>query len=149
MRVIALCINRRGMKKIDHSWWNVMNHFEASVGETKTPVEGFAVSSLDGIWSDRSFLPWTWILCFSMYALISWPFSVSCFSNVSINFASWKKSAQVKMVIYHLFVMIRFYVHTLDWLNFRKSAQITPISSQDSDFMLTWRKGPKKFGAPP
>ena len=89
-----------------------MNHFEASVGETKTPVEGFAVSSLDGIWSDRSFLPWTWILCFSMYALISWPFSVSCFSNVSINFASWKKSAQVKMVIYHLFVMIRFYVHT-------------------------------------
>ena len=96
-------------KKIDHLWCNMMNHFEASVGETKTPVEGFAVSSLEGIWSERSFLPWTWILCFSMYALISWPFSVSCFSNVSINFASWKKNVHFEMVIYASTFIDRFY----------------------------------------
>ena len=33
----------------------------------------------------------------------------------------------------------------LDWLNLRKSAQITPNSSQDSEIMQTCRK----FGAPP
>ena len=37
----------------------------------------------------------------------------------------------------------------LDWLNFRKSTQITPISSEDSDFVQTWRKEQKKFGVPP
>ena len=42
-----------------------------------------------------------------MYALISWPFSVSCFSNVSINFASWKKNAHFeKWVPFSLFAML-------------------------------------------
>ena len=41
------------------------------------------------------------------------------------------------------------YECALDWLNFRKSAQITSISSEDSDFVLTWRKEQKKVGVPP
>ena len=38
---------------------------EPSLGETKTPVDGFVGSSI-AFCSVLSFLPWIWILCFSM-----------------------------------------------------------------------------------